>query len=589
MPFDPQIFIDSSGRYHQIDIRDLSSRQVDEWKQNGIVLLIGSYISTFAPTNLPAGGECVKTLWNTIFSKKQNGSWWPEWLHSNFEKLPFEVVMQNCPDKEGITESIQRTFGTAQPNPIHELLAEQVNQGAVHTIITTNFDLCFDTALHNNEICTIWDEQSQKESEHILSTSGRAYWKIHGSAHPGALKSLAFDPEAERQMEPWKQTLLKNLLQDKTLVILGYSGSDFDICPELASTVRPKHVVWLQRDIKGVTLNAKRVLAQQKSTLVLGDFDHFLTALFGTHTTPVAGTGRFELSINPKSILQWRVQVLNAMGCGELMLEDIPGLSESRSTTELHSAAYANIGKYRDAVTQRKLQLSDPGLDQQSRLQLRLDIASSRFIYGSHIPAWREVTRVEHEIRNAGISDLRTNLGEVKLMMAMRLGQIAERTRTEFLFSRLRKNLRKMYVETRDVLAQKGQWGRLHGLRLTAQRLGIVSPNEEGELTLPALASYLSVGYMAMVSVSVRDEVRSKGPWRLCPEKKDASLWAIRMARRYHWKHEEWKFRWLLLLRGGGRFRLRHFNAWSRVFWSTQYTFTGRIMQILFNSTYRSR
>lgn len=497
--------------------------------------------------------------------------------------------MQNCPDKEGITDSIQRIFGTPTPNPIHELVAAQVNQAIVHSIITTNFDLCFDIALRNKGICTIWDEQSWKENQHSLSITNKAYWKIHGSAHPDALKSLAFDPEAERQMEPWKRDFLKNLVQDKTLVILGYSGSDFDICPELASTVHPNRVVWLQRKKNDVTLNAKRVLEHQKGTLVIGEFDDFLTLLFGAHTQPITGTGKFDLQVNPNSIVQWRVRVLNAMGCGELMLEDIPNLSESRTTMELCSAAYSNIGNYRDAVIQRQRQLADPTHNKQSALQLKLDIASARFIYGSHIPAWRKVVRVEHEIRKAGMTDLLTCLGEVKLMMAMRLGQVAEWSRTEFLFARMRKKLPKMYTDTRDVLAKNGQWGRLHGLRLTAQRLDIVSANEEGEVVMPALASYLSVGYMVMVCISIRDEVRNKGPWHLCPLKKDACLWGIQMARRYHWKHEEWKFRWLLLLRGGGKFRSRHFRAWWRVFWDTQYTLTGRIMQIVFNSSCKNK
>jgi hypothetical protein len=583
--FDPIAFAHSEGRYQQIEISALSSAQIDGWKKCGIVLLLGSYISTFFPSNLPSGAESVRALWSFLFSEKRsNGKSWPGWLHDNFSRLPFEVLMQNCPDEQRIRESIQKTFGIMIPNPVHQFLADQLNRGSVQSIITTNYDLCFEAVFKDkNELGIFWDEKSWEAVRSIFTKTGKAYWKIHGSAEAGTLDSLVFDQQGERQMDPWKQSLLKDLLFDKTLVILGYSGSDFEICPQLAVDVRPKHVVWLQPNCD-VTLNAKRVLGQHNGTLVIGDLNVFLTTLFGSYEFPVVGNGSLILTVDPALIPQWRVQTLNSMGCGQLMLDELQNLPESPAIIELRSAAYANIGKYSDAIAERKRKWAALAFDPQSKLQCELDIASSKFIYGSHIVAWREVARIEKEIRAAGISGLLTDVAEIRLMMAMRLGQISERTRTGFFFTSVRRKAVTIYEDTRHTLARRGKWGKLHGLRLSAQRLGIISPEDGRELTLPALESYLSVGYMIMVCISIRDEIRNSRSWRLSPLQRDACLWAIKMALRYHWKHEEWKFRWLLLLRSGGKFRWRHLRSWWRAFKSTQYTRTGRLMQIIFNS-----
>lgn len=593
MPFDPTSFVQSAGGYRSIPLSDLPVAQVDQWKEAGIVLLVGSYFSTFSPSNLPTGKACVTALWSTVFpGTRHNGGPWPGWLEENFSKLPFEVVLQNCPDENGIRRSIQKTFGVTGPDPLHTFVGEQLKEGGIRSIITTNYDLCFDTVLEGaQEVCIIWDKNSWEINRSAFERTGKILWKIHGSAHPGALESLVFNQQGERQMEPWKQELLRNLVKDKTLIILGYSGSDFDICPELATGVRPRHVVWLQRSSQDLTLNAKRVLVQQRGTLVTGDLDCFLTFLFGDHPMPVAGAGTLNLSVSPACVPLWRVQVLDSIGCGSLMLEEIGNLGESAITMEKRSAAYANIGRYFDAVLERRLKLADHTLDESSKLECELDIASSRFIYGAHIGGWKDTTQAEKKIRAQGLTDLLTKVAEIKLMMLMRLGQVAERTRTVSLLRLilLKVKAAEMYQETCSALASKGHWGRLHGLRLTAQRLGITSMNGEDELTLPALENYLSVGHSVMVSISIRDEVRSRGPWRLSPLKRDACLWGIKTARRYHWKHEEWKFRWLLLLRGGGKFRWRHWQAWWRPFKQTQYTLSGRLMQLIFNSTFGAK
>src|SRR6266446_182036 len=137
--------------------------------------------------------------------------------------------------------------------------------GAVSAIITTNYDLAFDSCLmpHRHVVTTITEEA---ESEEFLSgpRHTRAYFKIHGSAEPGKEHTLAFTLGHEGLLDPWKRGLLRELLYGRCLIVLGYSGRDWEICPELARSTQPTAVYWLRRgrssQAKELSSNARRVL-----------------------------------------------------------------------------------------------------------------------------------------------------------------------------------------------------------------------------------------------------------------------------------------------------------------------------------------
>ena len=73
------------------------------------------------------------------------------------------------------------------------------------------------------------------------------YFKIHGSVDIDIDgKNLIFALHHEGLLNPWKRELLAKMVRDKSLLIVGYSGLDFDICPLLLET-QLKTVFWYVR------------------------------------------------------------------------------------------------------------------------------------------------------------------------------------------------------------------------------------------------------------------------------------------------------------------------------------------------------
>jgi len=393
-----------------------------------------------------------------------------------------------------------------------------------------------------------------------------------------ALDSLIVNLQDEARMAEWRRDLLARLIKDKSLLVLGYGGRDFELCPELARSVRPRHLVWVDVT-RAVTPNAKRVLMEQRCTLVVSDLNSFLVKIFRFDPSGLArGTVRFDLPIDRALIPEWRARLLDWMACGRLALAEIHALPDARTRALLTASAFGHIGRYRDSIRAIEREAGSPTLSRREQLQLQLSAASSWFIFGAHLKGWGRLKAVEQQIIDEGFLDLRSQIMERKLMMAMRLKQLARLTGVPFVVVAIQRLVTRLYETAREALERGGDLGGLQALRINAQRIGLPVA---GEMALPAIEGYASLGAIGMLSVAARDAVRTGGPWYLLSNKKQACFWGIKNARRFGWSHEEWKFRWLLLVRGGGPFHLRHLVAWWKAFQRTQYTWTGRLFQII--------
>jgi hypothetical protein len=564
--------------YAETSVDWISAHQVQTWREAGVVVLAGSYISTFAPSNLAMGNELGAYVWGKLFDPgNSDGALWPMWLQHDFLLLPFEVLTHCYPDAMKIKHAVQHAFGTAKCNLVHRLLAEELQSGRIGGILTTNYDMCLDAALqHANGLVKVWDRSSWEDNARVLAGTSKLYWKIHGSAH--AADSLIVDLRGEARMAEWKQQLLAQLLRDRTLLVVGYGGRDFEICPEPAYSVHPRHVVWLDRK-REVTANAKRVLMEQQGTLVVGDLTHLLKKLFHFDSTGLTqNAAPLDLPVDPDLLREWRIRLLDWMACGRLMLRELDTWSSPQMRAALTASAYGHIGRYRDGIRTIEVEARNPALSRHDQLQLQLSAASSWFIYGAHFKGWRRAGSIERAVAAERFSDLRVPVAECKLMMLMRFRQLARIARLSFVAERIRRFAATLYDETRKALEAEGNLAGLQALRLNAQRIGLLA---SGEMALPPIEGYASLGAIGMLSLAVRDAVRMQGPWRLLPDQKNACLWSIRNAHRYGWTHEEWKFRWILLVRGGGSLRLRHVAAWWKAFHRTQYNWLGRVFQIV--------
>lgn len=128
-------------------------------------------------------------------------------------------------------------FAEAPANWYHRRIAKLCQSQIIKCIITTNFDLCLEKALSDQDlICNVVvteDDRYSNESNVIN------IFKIHGTIElkknryytRGLVATLE---SMSRGLEAWKRQLLVKLLDQYTFVFLGYGGFDsYDINPIL--------------------------------------------------------------------------------------------------------------------------------------------------------------------------------------------------------------------------------------------------------------------------------------------------------------------------------------------------------------------
>jgi hypothetical protein len=564
--------------YRSLPVAKLGSETIRAWKRSGLVFLFGSYISTFSPTNLPSGRSTTDALWNKILSATDL-----KYLGDDISTVPFEAIMQCYPGRASIRTIIRKLFNVNEPNPVHGCLFSWLESASGTSLISTNYDLALESLIHTNaNALTIFDAKDFDEYKRLRSSGAcpKVYFKIHGTAAPGCEQTIVCDLEAEGWLKPWKRELLAELTKDRTLILIGYSGSDFDICPELAKSTKQAETVWLQRKPEDLQPNAGRVLKERGGTLVYGDLIPFLRRLLDANLAASTPTGtQVNLDdFDSKFIDEWRLELLNWIACARL-LEQSSATSKKGSAFKRH--LFAHSGKYRDAIRELESESQVANCSKEERFRQRIRLAGARFIYGQHLRAWKMLNRLDREIMgdtSLGSDDTRALAIETRLMMYMRAAQVARVFRIEPILRYVQRKAAPLYEAARKILQYHGEWGRLEALQHNAERIGIATPDD---LPLPSRRGYRSLGLVSMHVIATRDWLRS-GRWRLNDRKQKEGRNCIAKAEQYGWHHEAWKFNWIMLWRGAGN-KQQYFQGWWRHFYKTQYPITGRMFQLVIN------
>jgi hypothetical protein len=73
-----------------------------------------------------------------------------------------------------------------------------------------------------------------------------------------------------------KEHLFREIIRDQVLLVVGYSGSDFDICPEIG-IVQPRKILWnfLNWDETNIPPNLKFLAEKCDIDVVTGDMRDF--------------------------------------------------------------------------------------------------------------------------------------------------------------------------------------------------------------------------------------------------------------------------------------------------------------------------
>lgn len=565
--------------YIEMPFSDSRTAKIAEWKAAGLVFLVGSFVSTFAPTNLPTGRATTKALWDKILTKSDQ-----DFFGNELEELkdfPFEAIMHCYPDPVGIKRIIQGLFWENKPNEVHNCLANALASGSIEGLITTNYDLAFDTALRSaSNVITVFDDDGYTTylNRRAAGTIGtRPYFKIHGTAEPGEEETIVCNLNTERKLCRWKRELLAEIVRNRTLVVIGYSGSDFDICPELAYATGQERTIWLQRGKHEIKPNAKRVLENRAGTVVIGDVSQFLECILGKKCSPMPHEPTpIDLSdFDPSLIPEWRLRILNWVGCPKLLAECVDAIM--RHNAEYRRAFYDQQGRYLDAIRALESEPSESYRSDDDAFLHCLHVVIARLVYGQHLRPWLMLNRLSKSIaRSHSVSvNVQVLAIEARLVLYTRLTQFVRLFRIRPIVRFIQNKATPLYSDALEKLQDLGEWSRIQILQHNGERMGIASA---AGMPMPSQEGYANLGMLFMHAMTQRDSILGvRG--LLTPERAQSVRSSLDKAEKYGWHNEAWKLSWILLWRESGQ-KWETLKKWTYHFWRTQYAFPARLMRL---------
>jgi hypothetical protein len=215
---------------------------------DGAVVFAGSGISIFDPvtkdpasTSWPAGGTVTLEITNRLLASFEASAF----EQQKIREASLELILDNYPNKMRAQEVFAKFYLGNHFNGMHLYLAKLAHSGAISAIVTTNYDRGIENALtvFSSETPSFFHAPLIRESDRAYR--GFPVFKIHGCA--SSPESVCVTLRSEVRLPVWKKDLLVSLCRGREVYILGYSGRDFDVCPELISTdCSPKLINWLE-------------------------------------------------------------------------------------------------------------------------------------------------------------------------------------------------------------------------------------------------------------------------------------------------------------------------------------------------------
>ncbi len=230
--------------------------------------LVGSGVSVDPPSCFLTGFQFMKKLLGAVIPSEEkediidlmNHKREKFQISGNF--LRFEQFMEYL--QRWIDPKLQVLDCFAQrppPNQNHLFLAQMLIQG--HTIITVNFDCLIEDALLELGVPAklIYPVIYRQDWEKEPNTRVYYVYKLHGSlidirnnrdcreSLQVTLEQIARGKGEFFQLNFSKYQVLKSLLQQYDLVVVGYSGlDDFDIMPTLWNIQSTRRILWIRHD-----------------------------------------------------------------------------------------------------------------------------------------------------------------------------------------------------------------------------------------------------------------------------------------------------------------------------------------------------
>ncbi len=233
-----------------------------------LTFLVGAGCSMDAPSCLPVGYPMMEAIVKYTCAESEVKK------ILDMEELRFEALVELVRDRLDPNLKIIDFYGLCdKPNVQHFFLAEMIKKG--NFVITTNFDFLIEHALLQSDVpkdeikvlITKNDFEKFNNPYDLFEQGKKTLYKIHGSTQNtitgeetrdsliATIQAFGSNKEGLNvfQVEPFKRKLFDNISGGRSLVVMGYSGSDdFDIVPTLKVLKNLRNVIWINyaKDIK---------------------------------------------------------------------------------------------------------------------------------------------------------------------------------------------------------------------------------------------------------------------------------------------------------------------------------------------------
>ncbi len=498
-----------------------------------ISVLLGSGVSIWKPTGLPTGQAISLSVFRALFCIKDEiiTKSEPKYrIQGIIQKIPFEVIMEKCPVPQLVESVVRKIYNISRPNPVHKRFAKLLLDGEIKSIITTNYDCCIDHCLRQDTDISYPVTKILREADYSAGIHSHIYFKIHGSAEDENSDTLIVRLRQEGRLPVWKREILKQLLCGNTLLVIGYSGLDFDICHELVGS-GIKRIIWNVLNRDQITLNARQVLEKLDGYVIEGDMRYLHSRRFAidagcTLEQPVDVESIFRSQFSSENKLLWQARLLNVVACSSfvfpLLKSGVKNISPNISrliNVEL-AQAYFHRGKYkRSALMFMRSAYCIPQTDQnrKDRALLLLNAADAWRCYGKFYAAFgciRMAEIINTNYIDSSDKEISCRIAIIKLALLRNLYRIAVRFSFQKLINAVQSKA-KAYIEgLPSHFVQIGAWDELQHLRLWADRLGLPQNTVLADDNIGPphpRDGYIHLGQTVSQMMAFRDDVEVQG------------------------------------------------------------------------------
>ncbi|MBD3352041.1 MAG: 30S ribosomal protein S2 [Candidatus Lokiarchaeota archaeon] len=414
--------------------------------------LAGAGVSKPPPSNLPTAQNIIDSLLEIM-------------LPSEERKKIRELYGRDFPKFEEILGIFKKFYDKKEklfdyfeynkiPNIIHYFLAKMILKGQF--VVTTNFDYCIESALldllpeklHRAILVLITkrDFKKFKNPQKTVSRGRYPLYKVHGSKKNiingwrsrdsiiSTTEELGKNIEHSgmTKIKECKHKVLKKVTQNRTLIVLGYSGNDsFDVGPFLMEQKLMKKIIWIEHEeIDDYIIERVNKIEDFHYLSQLNQIQYFLGNLTLHSDIPV-----FRIRCNTADFVKkhlWSLFLPDQKNIFNNKYKRMPLDFDGWLKKEFHhtkpAKKYRNaldfyIGKDKDEEVDRcikiGLELAKKDNDlflQSSFLNMQGNIATSKREYGKALSKYQESLEIENQL-NKGVNKNKAirlkNIGEV--------------------------------------------------------------------------------------------------------------------------------------------------------------------------------